>query len=162
LCDTDHLVFSNRSAAYGSQQMFAEALTDAQKCTKLRPEWAKGYARLGYAYYHLGKLQDSKKAYLDGLKQEPTNEGMKDGLKEVEQALEKESKPATVRSKRKGIKGTLSKLVNPLGLSTTGAIIYVVSVITIIGLVVLYRAGKFQAAVGGADAGDMDAGAEDL
>ena len=37
----DHVLYSNRSAAYLMSKRFQAALTDAQKCTELEPDWCK-------------------------------------------------------------------------------------------------------------------------
>jgi hypothetical protein len=41
---------SNRSAAYASLRMWDKAIADGNECVRLRPDWAKGYCRLGAAY----------------------------------------------------------------------------------------------------------------
>lgn len=43
----NHVLYSNRSAAYLKSDSKSKALWDAQKCVELQPEWAKGYSRLG-------------------------------------------------------------------------------------------------------------------
>lgn len=47
---TNHILFSNRSAAYASLRMWDKAIADGNECVRLRPDWAKGYCRLGAAY----------------------------------------------------------------------------------------------------------------
>eukprot|EP00931_Biecheleriopsis_adriatica_P021375 TRINITY_DN1398_c0_g1_i1.p1 TRINITY_DN1398_c0_g1~~TRINITY_DN1398_c0_g1_i1.p1 ORF type:complete len:813 (-),score=203.93 TRINITY_DN1398_c0_g1_i1:152-2554(-) len=86
---TDHVFFSNRSAAYLNLGQSKEAVEDAKKCVQLSPKWAKGYSRLGAALWKDGKLGDAKTAYTDGLKLEPANDVLKTGLREVVEALEK-------------------------------------------------------------------------
>lgn len=39
LNSNDHLLFSNRSAAYAYIGKFTEALEDAEQCHKLKPDW---------------------------------------------------------------------------------------------------------------------------
>jgi hypothetical protein len=36
------------------------------QCVELKPDWAKGYSRLGAAYYGLQEWEDAIKAYEDG------------------------------------------------------------------------------------------------
>jgi tetratricopeptide (TPR) repeat protein len=163
LNSSDQTLFSNRSAAYGESCKYKEALADAQQCVKLRPDWAKGYARVGYAQFHLERYPDAMKAYTDGLAKDPNNDSLKDGLWEVQEKERKIQAKAQApddvsdsRGRRTGIKGTLRKLVNPLGLSTTGAIIYAVSVISAILLIVFLRARQAKAA-GDGDGDAMDA-----
>ena len=41
----NHLLFSNRSAAYSRVGKFREALDDAKRCRELKPDWPKVRAR---------------------------------------------------------------------------------------------------------------------
>lgn len=36
------------------------------QCVELKPDWAKGYSRLGAAYYGLEEWEQATKAYEDG------------------------------------------------------------------------------------------------
>ena len=42
--DSNHVFYSNRSAAYLSKGDANSALDDGLKCTKVNPSWAKGYS----------------------------------------------------------------------------------------------------------------------
>merc|ERR1711924_424146 len=46
----DGVLYSNRSAAHCGLGDFKTALEDAHKCTELKPDWAKGYGRVGFAF----------------------------------------------------------------------------------------------------------------
>jgi protein-histidine N-methyltransferase len=76
-------LYSNRSAAYillkdyassdskknaWPPMNFVRALKDAQECIRLRPEWAKGYLRQGYAFEKMLKYGEALAAYRQGLK----------------------------------------------------------------------------------------------
>ena len=63
------------------------ALADAKRCVELDPKWAKGYVRLGAAYYSAGELRKSYKAYEDGLKLDSNNAQLTDGMKLTQKAL---------------------------------------------------------------------------
>lgn len=63
------------------------ALADAEKCVELKPEWAKGYSRLGGARYGKGDYSGAKDAYAKGLELDGANEQLKSGLREAEAAL---------------------------------------------------------------------------
>lgn len=63
---SNHVYFSNRSAAYASLRDYRAALADAQKTVELKPDWARGYSRLGAAYYGLDQLDDAATAYSKG------------------------------------------------------------------------------------------------
>lgn len=63
---SNHVLYSNRSAAHASLSAFTPALEDAQKTVELKPDWAKGYSRLGAAYYGLQQWDDAVEAYTKG------------------------------------------------------------------------------------------------
>lgn len=77
---------SNRSAAYASLHQYSLALEDAKKTVELKPDWPKGYSRLGAAYMGLKDFAAAATAYRDGLTREPSNEGLKAGLADAEAA----------------------------------------------------------------------------
>lgn len=88
-CDpTDHVFFSNRSAAYLSLGSTSEALADARECVRLNATWAKGYSRLGAALWKDGNLVEAAKSYDQGLKLDPANAALKQGREEVMKAIE--------------------------------------------------------------------------
>ncbi|KAL0324431.1 UNVERIFIED_CONTAM: Hsp70-Hsp90 organizing protein 2 [Sesamum calycinum] len=93
LAPTNHVLYSNRSAAYASLNKFSEALSDAQKTVELKPDWGKGYSRLGAAYTGLHNYSDAVSAYKKGLEIEPNNEALKSGLADAEAALARSSRP---------------------------------------------------------------------
>ncbi|MQL81309.1 hypothetical protein Taro_013769 [Colocasia esculenta] len=86
LAPSNHVLYSNRSAAYASLHRYAEALADAQKTVELKPDWAKGYSRLGAAYVGLGSFDDAVAAYQKGLEIDTNNEGLKSGLADAQAA----------------------------------------------------------------------------
>jgi len=83
LDQNNHILFSNRSAAYASLKDYTHALEDAQRCVALKPDWSKGYGRLGSALLGLKKLPEAEKAYQQGLEIDPNNELLKKGLEDV-------------------------------------------------------------------------------
>ena len=80
---TDHVFFSNRSACYASVGKLNAAIEDAEKCVELKPDWGKGYSRLGLALFKKGDLVGAQKAYAGGLACDPNNVQCNDGLAEV-------------------------------------------------------------------------------
>jgi len=97
----DHTLLSNRSAAYGSLEQFKEAWLDAAECTRLRPDWPKGFARLGFALFHLERLDESIAAYESGLKLDPPadvaktlSSGLQDVKEKRKKAVEEEQEEA--------------------------------------------------------------------
>lgn len=76
----NHILWSNRSAAYASLRKYQEALDDAKKCVSLKPDWAKGYQRLGAAHHGLRDYEEACDAYDKGLQIDPTNASLKESL----------------------------------------------------------------------------------
>jgi tetratricopeptide (TPR) repeat protein len=79
----DHIFYSNRSAAYLSKGDAEAALSDADKCVELNPAFVKGYGRRGAALYALHEFSDAIIAYEQGLKVDPSNAALKEGLEEA-------------------------------------------------------------------------------
>ncbi|KAH7659512.1 stress-induced-phosphoprotein 1 [Dioscorea alata] len=93
LSPTNHVLFSNRSAAYASLGRFADALSDAKKTVELKPDWSKGYSRLGAAHLGLGSFNDAVAAYKKGLELDPSNEALKSGLADAEASAARSRAP---------------------------------------------------------------------
>jgi hypothetical protein len=81
------LYSSNRSGAYLKLNRASEAVKDAQKCIELRPDWPKGYSRLGTALFYQKKYAEAKKAFEKGLIKDPNDANLKDGLRNAKAAL---------------------------------------------------------------------------
>ena len=88
---SNHILYSNRSAAYASKKEWDNALNDAEKTTELKPDWPKGWGRKGTALYGKGDLLGAHDAYEAGLKIDPNNAGMKNDLASVNRAMEQEA-----------------------------------------------------------------------
>ena len=94
---TNHVYYSNRSAAYYKQYYAAtsctddyssshdiyinlcKALKDAKSCLDIDPQFVKGYSRKGAALHGLKRYDDSIAAYTQGLEKDPSSD---DGLKQ--------------------------------------------------------------------------------
>jgi stress-induced-phosphoprotein 1 len=87
LDSSDHVFFSNRSAAYLSAGQGDEALSDADSCIKLKSEWPKGYSRKGAALHKLKRYEEAVEAFEAGLKVAPEDAGLKSGLEEVNKVM---------------------------------------------------------------------------
>jgi stress-induced-phosphoprotein 1 len=88
---TDHIFFSNRSAAYLSNGDAINALKDSEQCIKLKSDWPKGFSRKGAALHSLRRYDDAIMAYQAGLAIAPTDAGLKSGLEEVKKAQASQS-----------------------------------------------------------------------
>nr|ABK24283.1 unknown [Picea sitchensis] len=86
LAPTNHVLYSNRSAAYASLHNYSDALQDAKKTVEIKADWSKGYSRLGAAYVGLGKYDDAISSYKKGLELDPSNEALKSGLADAQAA----------------------------------------------------------------------------
>jgi len=83
----NHVLYSNRSAAFAKAGKYSDALVDAEKTVTIKPDWGKGYSRKGAALAYLGRDIEAQKAYEAGLTHDPNNEQLKEGLKEVRAKL---------------------------------------------------------------------------
>ncbi|KAL5508107.1 STI1 [Sanghuangporus vaninii] len=82
---SNHVLYSNRSAAHAGKKDWQAALEDAEACIKANPSWSKGYARKGAALHGAHKWDEAIAAYKEGLKLEDSP-ALRKGLKEVEEA----------------------------------------------------------------------------
>ncbi|KAK1376399.1 hsp70-Hsp90 organizing protein 3-like [Heracleum sosnowskyi] len=87
LSPTNHVLYSNRSAAHASLGQYSDALTDAKKTVEIKPDWSKGYSRLGAAHLGLRNFKEAVESYKKGLDFDPNNEALKSGLSDAEAAL---------------------------------------------------------------------------
>jgi len=69
----DYILLSNRSVAFIKSRKYQLALKDCVKTTQLKPDWAKGWGRLGAALYRLNKMEEATTAYNKAMELEPTN-----------------------------------------------------------------------------------------
>jgi len=86
---TNHLYFSNRSAAYAGILNWNKALEDGVKCIEVKSDWAKGYFRKGLAEFELKKYDAAVATLKQGLAVEPTNTDLRDKLREAERLWQK-------------------------------------------------------------------------
>lgn len=81
------VLYSNRSAAYASLKQWNEAVEDAKKTTELRPDWGKGWSRLGTALQGRGNMKEAHEAFAKGLEVDPTNAQIQKGLETTKAAM---------------------------------------------------------------------------
>lgn len=84
--DTNHVLYSNRSASYLFQNEVDLALADAKRCVELNDKWGKGYGRVAAAYFKKEDFDAAIEWYNKGLTVEPANYMLKKGIEDVEKA----------------------------------------------------------------------------
>mmetsp|Transcript_38599 Transcript_38599/g.64947 ORF Transcript_38599/g.64947 Transcript_38599/m.64947 type:complete len:717 (+) Transcript_38599:438-2588(+) len=95
----DHVFYSNRSASYANLGQFDRAQQDGLKCIEIKPDWAKGYSRLGLAEFRRGNFAEATKVYTDGLKFDKNNAALKEGIEEVKAAKRAQIEAAVAKAK---------------------------------------------------------------
>lgn len=81
------VLHSNRSAAFASLRLWEEAVADAKKTTELRPEWGKGWSRLGSALQGMGNMKEAHEAFSKGIQVDPTNVQLQKGVEATKAAM---------------------------------------------------------------------------
>ncbi|XP_067680226.1 stress-induced-phosphoprotein 1-like [Haliotis asinina] len=87
LDEGNHVLYSNRSAALLKCGKYLEALGDADRTLELKPDWGKGYSRKGAALCYLERYQEALEVYEEGLKLDPQNQQLLDGLDDAKRHL---------------------------------------------------------------------------
>ncbi|XP_069136443.1 tetratricopeptide repeat protein 28-like isoform X1 [Argopecten irradians] len=77
---SNHILFTNRSAAYAKLQQYKKSVEDARKAKEINPKWPKAYLREGVALQHLGQHGDALAALSSGLAQDSANAQLLSGL----------------------------------------------------------------------------------
>lgn len=85
---SNHILYSNRSAAYAKTAKYDESLQDAEKTISLKSDWPKGYSRKGAALELLERFDEAIKTYEEGLKHDANNEQLKEALKNCKDNIE--------------------------------------------------------------------------
>lgn len=104
---SNHVYYSNRSAAYLSKGDGQNALSDAESCIALKSDFPKGYSRKGAALHCLKRFNDSIGAFEEGLALFPGDKGLVSGLESVKR--EKDGPPPT----QAGVGPGVSSLFGP-------------------------------------------------
>ncbi|CAF0815666.1 unnamed protein product [Rotaria sp. Silwood1] len=91
LDEKNHILFSNRSAAYAKANKYEDALKDAEQCITLKPDFVKGYSRKGAALSFLKRYDEAINVYEQGLKIDPNNQQLITDLETVRKDANKSS-----------------------------------------------------------------------
>ncbi|KAK9281005.1 hypothetical protein L1049_003896 [Liquidambar formosana] len=83
---SDAAVLSNRSLCWARLNEGSRALSDAQACIQLRPDWPKAYYREGVAWKLLKRFHMASESFLDGLKLDPENKELETAFWEAAEA----------------------------------------------------------------------------
>ncbi len=68
---SNHVYWSNRSAALLKQGNIKGAISDGEMCIEVNETWGKGYSRLATALFANGELTEAQKIYKQGLEYAP-------------------------------------------------------------------------------------------
>jgi tetratricopeptide (TPR) repeat protein len=85
----DETILSNLSQAYLQSKELQKSKECAEKCIKLKPNWPKGYYRLGKVCMQQEKYKDAKQSFQKGLNLEPENNDFKRAIAETEFLFER-------------------------------------------------------------------------
>lgn len=96
-------LYSNRAACWAKKGEHEKALTDAEKCIALDPNFTKAYTRKGHALFYLKRFDEAEIAFSDGLKVDPTSEACQRGLEDIKEAREKEARRPRKRKPFEGV-----------------------------------------------------------
>jgi stress-induced-phosphoprotein 1 len=77
---TNHVYYSNRSAAFLKKGDANNALEDANSTIAINPGFSKGYSRKGAALHALKRYNDAIAAFEEGLSKFPNDAALKSGL----------------------------------------------------------------------------------
>lgn len=77
---SNHILFSNRSAAYAKINDYENSLKDAEQTISLKSDWPKGYSRKGAALELLEKYDEALITYKEGLKIDPSNAQLNEAI----------------------------------------------------------------------------------
>nr|KYP67197.1 Heat shock protein STI [Cajanus cajan] len=88
----DPRAYSNRAACYTKLGAMPEGLKDAEKCIELDPTFVKGYTRKGAVQYFMKEYDKALETYREGLKLDPNNQELLEGIRTCIQQINKASR----------------------------------------------------------------------
>ena len=102
---SSHVYYSNRAAALCYLERYEQAEEDSETSIRLRPDYGKGWARLGLSRFFLHDYEGAVLAYREALKYEPDNPASRSYLQKAMRKLEEEAEDALSSSQRNGALG---------------------------------------------------------
>lgn len=87
LDSSNHVLYSNRSAAFCKAGKYEEALNDANETINVSPKWPKGFSRKGAALSGMQKYTEALAAYKKGLELDPQNTALLQAQSDVQNIL---------------------------------------------------------------------------
>jgi len=85
----DHVLHSNRAACYMKLGEFSMAIKDCDQCLELNPNFVKAFTRKGHCQFFMKQYHKCLETYEQGLKVEPENEELNEGLRRTMDAINK-------------------------------------------------------------------------
>ena len=85
--DVAALCLCNRAICFGVLKNWTASAEDAAKCVEIKPDWVKGYQRLGIALRKQGKHFESVKALETGVEKNPGSADLKKSLEDAKARL---------------------------------------------------------------------------
>ncbi|GFZ06973.1 stress-inducible protein [Actinidia rufa] len=88
---SDPKAYSNRAACYVKLGAIPEGLKDAEKCIEVDPSFVRGYSRKGAIQFLMKEYDKALEMYQEGLKHEPRNQELLDGVRRCVEQINKAS-----------------------------------------------------------------------
>jgi stress-induced-phosphoprotein 1 len=85
--EDNYTLYSNRSGSYCAAGKYNLAEADARKVVQLKPDWVRGYTRLGAALTGQDKWQDAVATYEKAHELDPGNQNISDDLQNARDRL---------------------------------------------------------------------------
>ncbi|KAK3242755.1 hypothetical protein CYMTET_47017 [Cymbomonas tetramitiformis] len=101
-----HLYYSNRCAAHLNLGKFDDALADAEGCVRLKPDWAKGWSRLGGCLMRKARHQEAVVALEKAVNLDPANNTAMELLEEARRSARREARQNPQQNPQQGSSST--------------------------------------------------------
>lgn len=106
----NHVIYSNRAAAYTAINDPQSAISDLKESSKLKPDYETAWTRLGFSYLSVGDATKSVEAYCKAIKLASDQNRASQYLQKLCAALEE----AETKANENGVTGGLSQYIGPI------------------------------------------------